>query len=149
MRAREEEREKERERTHLSPAYRTATHAAAGYLVRSSRRNKRRGEEKDKMNSARPIARARRSSRAKQMAPEAAHVPLGVQRIIRRLFPFYATARANDILRPARALVTVSIIPGTHMTYTRARAPPRKSPCARTRTSAGDIRNILCIYRRS
>jgi len=47
--------------------------------------------------------------RAKQMVPEAAYVPLGVQRIIHRLFPFYAIARANDILR-LRALVTISII---------------------------------------
>lgn len=31
------------------------------------------------------------------MVPEAAYVPFGVQRIIRRLFSFYATARANDI----------------------------------------------------
>lgn len=44
------------------------------------------------------------------MVPEAAYVPLGAQRIIRRLFPFYAIARANDILR-LRALVTISIIP--------------------------------------
>lgn len=44
------------------------------------------------------------------MVPEAAYVPFGVQRIIRRLFSFYATARANDILR-FRTLVTVSIIP--------------------------------------
>lgn len=58
------------------------------------------------MNSTRPIAR---SVRAKQMVPEAAYVPLGVQRII-RLFSFYVTARANDILR-LRALVTVSIVP--------------------------------------
>lgn len=58
------------------------------------------------MNSTRPIARA---VRAKQMVPEAAYVPLGVQRIIRCLFPFYAIARANDILR-LRALVTISII---------------------------------------
>lgn len=43
------------------------------------------------------------------MVPEAAYVPFGVQRIIRSLFSFYATARANDILR-FRALVTVSII---------------------------------------
>lgn len=63
-------------------------------------------KEKDKMNSTRPIAR---SVRAKQMVPEAAYVPLGVQRII-RLFSFYVTARANDILR-LRALVTVSIVP--------------------------------------
>lgn len=33
------------------------------------------------------------------MVPEAAYVPFGVQRIICRLFSFYATARANDILR--------------------------------------------------
>lgn len=44
------------------------------------------------------------------MVPEAAYVPFGDQRIIRRLFPFYAIARANDILR-LRALVTISIIP--------------------------------------
>lgn len=43
------------------------------------------------------------------MVPEAAYVPFGVQRIIRRLFSFYATARANDILRFC-TLVTVSII---------------------------------------
>lgn len=42
------------------------------------------------------------------MVPAAAYVPLGVQRIIRRVFPFYAIARANDILR-LRALVTMYI----------------------------------------
>lgn len=60
------------------------------------------------MNSTRSIGP--RSIRAKQMVPEAAYVPLGVKRIIRSLFPFYAIARANDILR-LRTLVTISIIP--------------------------------------
>lgn len=77
------------------------------------------------------------------MVPEAAYVPLGVKRIIRRLFPFYAIARANDILR-LRALVTISIIPYKLVTNILIWKRKKKS----FSPAVEDITSVLHIYLR-
>lgn len=78
------------------------------------------------------------------MVPEAAYVPLGDQRIIRRLFPFYAIARANDILRLC-ALVTISIIPYKFVTniFICMKKSYILSPAVQS------IKSVLHIYLRS